>query len=389
MDNKKERAGVIIETDYGVLLVKDRKKELTQRDPKSLRTLFDLPEQFHNLEFFNLCLYTLQHLQPLLESKSHQQITHIITQLFQDLDKFKNYQKIFNQLYERLPQIQNPQESSISNNIYQSEIEQFFFNYNDDQEPIENLGKQIDLRVNRLTSLLYMPNRDEREYHGVIQRAQYERKKSLVKIMTREGKFSLPGGSQKIDEAIVETAIREVEEEIQLRINKIQFLTNIYDQGRTHRIFVAQAQGHVELFKPEISGIGFLDADTPLPFNDNQKIPHLRSITQNHVRRVYQEYICDSTRDQFRTPDWISELEIEQPLIEIWNHDIASAQLLKDVNNNNEIHKKFNKHFKSTKKFKIVPKNTPSTRPPKMQAKYLDNEEHPILSYRLFKQSHS
>jgi len=385
MDNKKERAGVIIETDYGVLLVKDRKKELTQRDPKSLRTLFDLPEQFHNLEFFNLCLYSLQHLQQLLESKSHRQIIHIITQLFQDLDKFKNYQKIFNQLYDRLSQIQNPQELPISNNIYQREIERFFFNYTEDQEQIENLGKQIDLRVNRLTSLLYMPNRDERESHKVIQRIQYERKKSVIKMMTREGKFSLPGGSQKIDEAIVRTAIREVEEEIRLRINKIQFLTNIYDQGRTHRIFVAQAQGHIELFKPEISGIGFLNVDTPLPFNNDQKIPHLRSITQNHVRRIYQEYVCGPTREQFRTPDWISELEIEQPLIEIWNRDIASAQLLKDTKNNSKIHKK----FKSTKKFKIVPKNSHSTRPPKMKAQYLDNEEHPILSDRLFKQSHS
>ncbi|MGL5830607.1 MAG: NUDIX domain-containing protein [Candidatus Altimarinota bacterium] len=223
----KKRYAAIIETDHGVLLVQEKKdKEVPHRLNSvlnSLRKLDIVPETFGDnsqlLQTMNLSLISL--LEGYLSSPPLNPEPNLIrkNQIFQQIWRFV-------QLLEKLPE-------------------------------------QLKLEL-KLGDLI--------------------RDVNIISIIIH-GRYSLPGGGmEERDEGQpARTIIREIEEELRLRVARVDHAFTLTGEKRTHEMYRVKVFGRLEPNLNEISGIGFLNNVNTFPINTTFFMGHVVWLYTNYI----------------------------------------------------------------------------------------------------------
>jgi ADP-ribose pyrophosphatase YjhB (NUDIX family) len=129
------------------------------------------------------------------------------------------------------------------------------------------------------------------------------------------GRFALPGGGmEEIDQQSPETTIiREIQEELRLRVEEIQYAFTLPGDKRTHEMYFVKAKGKLRLNLNEVSGIGFLD--------DKNIFPIQTTFFQGHLVWLYRKYLTSNEAGYNRADiqrEFMSDLTVTDIDIKRW-----------------------------------------------------------------------
>ncbi len=107
------------------------------------------------------------------------------------------------------------------------------------------------------------------------------------------GRYSLPGGKfkPKSDSDTFDTAAREVEEELGLRVSRLFFQKAFEFTGNEcrHDIYVVEAEGTLDIDKHELKGIGFFNAGRHNQIPSNLLEAHVKALVSEYSRMGYKK----------------------------------------------------------------------------------------------------
>lgn len=100
-----------------------------------------------------------------------------------------------------------------------------------------------------------------------------------------DGRYSLPGGGMEDrDEGQPgRTIIREIEEELRLKVARVDHAFTLTGEKRTHEMYRVKAFGRLEPNLREISGFGFLNKVNTFPINTTFLMGHLVWVYTNYI----------------------------------------------------------------------------------------------------------
>jgi ADP-ribose pyrophosphatase YjhB (NUDIX family) len=128
------------------------------------------------------------------------------------------------------------------------------------------------------------------------------------------GRYALPGGGMEdIDASPEDTIVREIQEELRLEVEKVQYAFTLPGEKRTHEMYLVKAVGKVVPNLDEISGIGFL--------NEENIFPIRTTFFQGHLVWLHKNYFTSDQAGlnrQAASQKFMSDLTIQNMDIERW-----------------------------------------------------------------------